>query len=64
MSKLKEKYLRQPLIINTVVANGIAAAMSFGVDMSASQMRGTYIVVNTINLVINWFLVSPEYTDD
>lgn len=61
LEKLKKLYQNQPLIINTVVSNGIALLVSFNVEVTDAQTAAIFGALNTVNLVLTWFLVSPTY---
>lgn len=61
LEKLKKLYRNQPLIINTVASNAIALLLAFNVTVTESQTAAIFGALNTVNLVLTWFLVSPYY---
>lgn len=61
LEKLKDLYKNQPLIINTVVSNVIALLVAFNVTVTDAQTAAIFAGLNTVNLVLTWFLVSPTY---
>jgi hypothetical protein len=61
LEKLTKLYRNQPLIINTVVTNAIALAVAFNVTVTETQTAAIFGAVNTVNLILTWFLVSPTY---
>lgn len=62
IKRLKDLYFSQPLIINTMVTNGLAIAAQFGYDITLNP--GVWMIINGINVAITWFLVTPEYVDE